>query len=121
METGRSVRRACHWLVLHRAEVRRAICDRFYRFEAFVRKPPTFCTSFGANFAQIARLMRDPSLDVQLGSTGKAEMIDHLELQTRKLADSTRFYGEVLNPLGYVRKLDGAVVGYGEGESMDLF
>src|SRR5258708_16136964 len=65
--------------------------------------------------------MRGLSLDVQLGSTGKAEMIDHLELKTRKLVDLMRCYGEVLKPLGYVRKLDVAVLGYGEGESMDLF
>ena len=48
-------------------------------------------------------------------------MIDHLELQTQKMADSARFYSEVLKPLGYVRKLDGPTIGFGAGQDMDLF
>lgn len=48
-------------------------------------------------------------------------MIDHLELQTRNMADSVRFYREVLKPLGYARKLDGPAQGFGAGDGMDLF
>jgi hypothetical protein len=50
-------------------------------------------------------------------------MIDHLELQTRSIGESVRFYSEVLNPLGYVRKLDGPAQGFGAGHDtdMDLF
>jgi catechol 2,3-dioxygenase-like lactoylglutathione lyase family enzyme len=50
-------------------------------------------------------------------------MIDHLELQTRSMAESVRFYGEVLKPLGYARKLDGPAQGFGAGggADMDLF
>ena len=48
-------------------------------------------------------------------------MIDHLELKTNRLAELERFYREILNPLGYEKKLDGPVKGFGEGEGMDLF
>lgn len=48
-------------------------------------------------------------------------MIDHLELQTLKMADAARFYSEVLKPLGYVRKLDGRMQGFGAGQGIDLF
>ena len=48
-------------------------------------------------------------------------MIDHLELQTRKMAESLRFYSDVLSPLGYSQKLDGEVRGFGAGETLDLF
>jgi catechol 2,3-dioxygenase-like lactoylglutathione lyase family enzyme len=50
-------------------------------------------------------------------------MIDHLELQTRSIPESVRFYSEVLKPLGYSRKLDGPAQGFGsgDGEDMDLF
>lgn len=48
-------------------------------------------------------------------------MIDHLELQTDKLAETARFFSDVLAPLGYRRKLDGPVQGFGADAGMDLF
>ena len=48
-------------------------------------------------------------------------MIDHIELKTRHLADSVRFYSEVLQPLGYALKMDGATKGWGDGKSLDMF
>lgn len=48
-------------------------------------------------------------------------MIDHLELQTRDLAASARFYADVLGPLGYALKVDGTAKGYGDGGGLDLF
>lgn len=48
-------------------------------------------------------------------------MIDHIELQTRKIAEMARFYCDVLAPLGYSRKLDGPVQGFGADGGMDLF
>lgn len=48
-------------------------------------------------------------------------MIDHLELQTRSVDKSVRFYGDVLAPLGYERKVDGRAKGYGDGTTLDLF
>lgn len=48
-------------------------------------------------------------------------MIDHLELQTRKVAEAERFFSDVLAPLGYARKLDGPVKGFGAHGGMDLF
>lgn len=48
-------------------------------------------------------------------------MIDHLELQTSKLADCLSFYAEVLKPLGYSQTLDGPAKGFGAGAGMDLF
>ena len=48
-------------------------------------------------------------------------MIDHLELQTRDLAASLRFYGDVLAPLGYALKVDAAAKGFGDGTGLDLF
>lgn len=48
-------------------------------------------------------------------------MIDHLELQTRKIDQTSRFYGEVLEPLGYRQILDGAAKGFGTDSAMDLF
>lgn len=48
-------------------------------------------------------------------------MIDHLELRTRKLAVTARFYCDVLAPLGYSLKMDGPVQGFGSDEGMDLF
>jgi catechol 2,3-dioxygenase-like lactoylglutathione lyase family enzyme len=49
------------------------------------------------------------------------DMIDHLELKTRTLAASLRFYGDVLAPLGYVQKVSGPVPGFGDGTALDLF
>lgn len=48
-------------------------------------------------------------------------MIDHLELKTNRLAESVRFYRDVLKPLGYEQKLDGPVAGFGDHRGMDLF
>jgi catechol 2,3-dioxygenase-like lactoylglutathione lyase family enzyme len=48
-------------------------------------------------------------------------MIDHLELQTRDLEAAARFYGAVLEPLGYTQKVAGPAKGFGDGKSLDLF
>ncbi len=48
-------------------------------------------------------------------------MIDHLELQTRDLEASARFYGEVLAPLGYGLKVDSPARGYGDETGLGLF
>ena len=48
-------------------------------------------------------------------------MIDHLELQTRHLDASVKFYGDVLAPLGYVLTVDGSAKGFGDGTTLDLF
>jgi catechol 2,3-dioxygenase-like lactoylglutathione lyase family enzyme len=48
-------------------------------------------------------------------------MIDHLELQTRDLEASVRFYADVLGPLGYEKKVDGKAKGFGDGKSLDFF
>lgn len=48
-------------------------------------------------------------------------MIDHIEIQTRSLAEATRFYADVLAPLGYSLKMDEAIKGFGANGTMDLF
>jgi len=48
-------------------------------------------------------------------------MIDHLELQTRKMDESVRFYADVLGPLGYRLKVDSSSKGFGAEGSLDLF
>ena len=48
-------------------------------------------------------------------------MIDHLELQTRKIDETAKFYSDVLEPLGYRQILDGETKGFGSGDTMDLF
>ena len=48
-------------------------------------------------------------------------MIDHLELQTRHVDASVRFYGDVLAPLGYEQKVAGPAPGYGDGTTLDFF
>ena len=48
-------------------------------------------------------------------------MIDHLELQTRQMDKSVRFYTDSLAPLGYRLKMDGPTNGFGTGAGMDLF
>ena len=48
-------------------------------------------------------------------------MIDHLEIKTRQLDASLKFYAEALAPLGYVQKVDGPAKGFGDGVSLDLF
>lgn len=48
-------------------------------------------------------------------------MIDHIELRTRNLADSARFYGAVLAPLGYELTVDGQAKGFGDTKGLDFF
>lgn len=48
-------------------------------------------------------------------------MIDHIEIRTRSLADATRFYADVLAPLGYSLMMNGATKGFGADGGMDLF
>ena len=48
-------------------------------------------------------------------------MIDHLELQTRNMAESVRFFSDILAPLGYGQMLDGKPCGFGAGDSLDFF
>jgi catechol 2,3-dioxygenase-like lactoylglutathione lyase family enzyme len=48
-------------------------------------------------------------------------MIDHLELQTRRIEQTANFYADVLAPLGYKRLLDQATKGFGCDGAMDLF
>ncbi len=48
-------------------------------------------------------------------------MIDHLELQTRKMSENARFYADVLGPLGYSLVVDGAAKGFGTNGALDLF
>lgn len=48
-------------------------------------------------------------------------MIDHLELQTRKIEESARFYADVLGPLGYRLVVDGNSKGFGANGALDLF
>jgi catechol 2,3-dioxygenase-like lactoylglutathione lyase family enzyme len=48
-------------------------------------------------------------------------MIDHIELQTRKIPETARFYCDVLAPLGYSRMMEGPVQGFGADGAMDLF
>jgi catechol 2,3-dioxygenase-like lactoylglutathione lyase family enzyme len=40
-------------------------------------------------------------------------MIDHIELRTRDLPHSVRFYAAVLEPLGYRQSVDGTAKGFG--------
>ncbi|HET9336407.1 MAG TPA: VOC family protein [Sphingomicrobium sp.] len=48
-------------------------------------------------------------------------MIDHLELQTRSVAEAERFYRDVLAPLGYRLEMDGPVKGFAADGGLDLF
>jgi catechol 2,3-dioxygenase-like lactoylglutathione lyase family enzyme len=48
-------------------------------------------------------------------------MIDHIEIGTRSLARATRFYADVLAPLGYSLKIDEASKGFGANGALDLF
>ncbi len=48
-------------------------------------------------------------------------MIDHLELQSRKIEETAKFYRDVLGPLGYRQMIDGAAKGFGSNGAMDLF
>jgi len=48
-------------------------------------------------------------------------MIDHIELRTRDLAASVRFYAAVLEPLGYRQSVDDAAKGLGDARGADFF
>jgi len=48
-------------------------------------------------------------------------VIDHIELQTHKMAEAVAFYRDVLAPLGYAQKMDGPTMGFGTNTSLDLF
>jgi len=48
-------------------------------------------------------------------------MIDHIELRTRDLPASMRFYAAVLAPLGYTQTVDGATKGFGDVRGPDFF
>jgi catechol 2,3-dioxygenase-like lactoylglutathione lyase family enzyme len=48
-------------------------------------------------------------------------LIDHLELQTRKIEENAKFYRDVLGLLGYRQTIDGATKGFGAGGALDLF
>jgi len=48
-------------------------------------------------------------------------MIDHIELRTRDLAASVRFYAAVLEPLGYRQSVDDAAKGFGDARGADFF
>lgn len=48
-------------------------------------------------------------------------MIDHIELKTRDLSASVRFYAAVLAPLGYTQVLDTIAKGFGDARGPDFF
>ncbi|NIJ21686.1 catechol 2,3-dioxygenase-like lactoylglutathione lyase family enzyme [Sphingomonas naasensis] len=48
-------------------------------------------------------------------------MIDHIEIRTPRMAESLHFYAEVLAPLGYAQKVDGAAKGFGSDDALDFF
>ena len=48
-------------------------------------------------------------------------MIDHLELKTRDLQGSVKFYGDLLGPLGYTLTVDAAAKGFGDAKGLDFF
>lgn len=48
-------------------------------------------------------------------------MIDHIEIQTERMAESLLFYAKALAPLGYVQKVDGIAKGFGNDGALDLF
>ena len=48
-------------------------------------------------------------------------MIDHIELHTRKMAETVAFYRDVLAPLGYAQQMDGPTKGFGANGGLDLF
>lgn len=48
-------------------------------------------------------------------------MIDHIEIQTRRLDETLAFYAVALAPLGYEQTVDGAAKGFGDGVSLDFF
>jgi catechol 2,3-dioxygenase-like lactoylglutathione lyase family enzyme len=48
-------------------------------------------------------------------------VIDHIELRTRDLEASLRFYKTVLAPLGYSQTVDGKAKGFGDASGHDFF
>ena len=48
-------------------------------------------------------------------------MIDHLELRTRDLPASVRFYAAVLEPLGYQQTVGARGTGFGDAHGHDFF
>ena len=48
-------------------------------------------------------------------------MIDHIELRSRDLPASVRFYAAVLEPLGYRQSIDGAAKGFRDARGADFF
>lgn len=48
-------------------------------------------------------------------------MLDHLEVQTRRLDDSVKFFADLLEPLGYSQKVDGPAKGFGDATRLDFF
>ena len=48
-------------------------------------------------------------------------MIDHIELRSRDLPASVRFYAAVPEPLGYRQTIDGAAKGFGDARAADFF
>lgn len=48
-------------------------------------------------------------------------MIDHLEISTRKLAETVAFYRDVLAPLGYALVVDGPAKGFGHDDRLDFW
>lgn len=48
-------------------------------------------------------------------------MIDHIELKTRDLSASVRFYAAVLAPLGYRQIVDATAKGFGDARGPDFF
>ena len=48
-------------------------------------------------------------------------MIDHIELRTRDLPASVRFFAAVLEPLGYRQTVDGVAKGFGDQRGPDFF
>lgn len=48
-------------------------------------------------------------------------MIDHLELRTRQLDACLRFYGDLLQPLGYRQTIDTPAKGFADGAGPDFF
>ncbi len=48
-------------------------------------------------------------------------MLDHLEIQTRKMKETVDFYRIALAPLGYKLQVDGPAKGFGDGARLDMF
>lgn len=48
-------------------------------------------------------------------------MIDHLEIHSRQVPETQRFYADLLAPLGYSLIVDAAAKGFGDGTTLDFF